>query len=643
MSRRPRVALVALGDPQPLSDRWLMADREPELTLGQALAEMPALSTTPLSAETLAIPLHRFSLSFTTPEPEAPLYWPPGMTVAGAKGAPEQVVEAPAVVKPAVIATAGHPEKIDEAAAVRIAHKPDIEKAAQYLDAGLSVVVQCEKLLVEYLAREITSGSGRKPVIVRPDPAAAQKDFGGMQGGRRQQSLQALQEAVRHAKEDDVVVVPHLDLLAGGSDAALNSEARELTDVLYDSSSCVLLAFVDPSLVIPEVLANRFAVRIAIDILPREVRDGDGKTPVGTALVTAGEAAMFSGFDEVGLYKHIAGMNAVRFRHAIRYAQHQHREGATFAGLLDELRIFKATTSNDFDLPDVTFDQIGGYQAVKDELQHAIDLINGGAGMPEHLHRELIPRGFIFHGPPGTGKTLFAKALATAFQATINVVSGPEVTDMYVGESERKVREIFAEARRNAPAVVVFDEFDSIATQRSGREDGGSRAGNAIVAQLLTEMDGFRPAVPVLIVGTTNRLDIIDEALLRPSRFRPIRIDLPDLEARRRIAEVHAEHFGIPVTDALLNRIAAATNLMNGDDIRSIFTTARGEAAVNRTAPVKDPYRLGQLVGRLRRTIQERDADRDQRAGRRPPAAGGHRAAGDDPMISQTPEEPSQS
>ncbi|MFI5893092.1 ATP-binding protein [Actinoplanes sp. NPDC051513] len=641
-ARRPRVALVALGDPQRLSDRWLMADREPELTLGQALAEMPALSATPLSPETLEIPLHRFSLSFTTPATDAPLYWPPGMTVAGASGgtpAPEPAAPAGTVE----IVDAGHPDKIDEGAAVRIAHKPDIEKAAQYLDAGLSVVVQCEKLLVEYLAREITSGSGRRPVIVRPDPASAQKDFGGMQGGRRQQSLQALQEAVRHAKEDDVVVVPHLDLLAGGSDAALNSEARELTDVLYDSSSCVLLAFVDPSLVIPEVLANRFAVRIAIDILPREVRRDEGKVPVGTALVTAGEAAMFSSFDEVGLYKHIAGMNAVRFRHAIRYAQHQHRDGGTFTDLLDELRIFKATTSNDFDLPDVTFDQIGGYQAVKDELQHAIDLINGGAGLPERLHRELIPRGFIFHGPPGTGKTLFAKALATAFQATINVVSGPEVTDMYVGESERKVREIFAEARRNAPAVVVFDEFDSIATQRSGREDGGSRAGNAIVAQLLTEMDGFRPAVPVLIVGTTNRLDIIDEALLRPSRFRPIKIDLPNLEARRKIAEVHAEHFGIPVTDALLNRIAAATNLMNGDDIRSIFSTARGEAAVKRVEPAKDPYRLGQLVGRLRRTIQERDADRDQRTGRRPPAAGGGRAAGDDTMISQTPEEPTQS
>src|SRR5215208_962862 len=100
-------------------------------------------------------------------------------------------------------------------------------------------------------------------------------------------------------------------------------------------------------------------------------------------------------------------------------------------------------------------------------------------GISERQRGDLIPRGFIFHGPPGTGKTLFAKAIANKLNATIQVVSGPEITDMYVGESERKVRELFAAARRNAPAVLVFDEFDSIATRRSGRDDGGSRAGNA--------------------------------------------------------------------------------------------------------------------------------------------------------------------
>jgi transitional endoplasmic reticulum ATPase len=166
---------------------------------------------------------------------------------------------------------------------------------------------------------------------------------------------------------------------------------------------------------------------------------------------------------------------------------------------------------------------------------------------------------------------------------------------MYVGESERKLRELFAEARRNAPAVLVFDEFDSIAGRRTGRDDGGSRAGNAIVAQLLTELDGFRPEVPVLIIGTTNRIDIIDDALLRPSRFRPIKIDLPDPVARKAIARC-AEHFEIEHNDALLTAIAEATEGMNGDEIRSIFRDARADELVgDHRRP--DARRLGELIG----------------------------------------------
>ena len=125
------------------------------------------------------------------------------------------------------------------------------------------------------------------------------------------------------------------------------------------------------------------------------------------------------------------------------------------------------------------------------------------------------------------------------------MISGPEIMDKYVGESENKLRRIFASARRNAPAVVFFDEFDSIAAQRSNYSDGGARANNAVVAQLLTELDGFRQDQTVLVIGTTNRIDIIDEALLRPSRFRPMEIGRPDADARRRVAQIHAQSFGV--------------------------------------------------------------------------------------------------
>ncbi|WP_203698888.1 ATP-binding protein [Catellatospora coxensis] len=472
------------------------------------------------------------------------------------------------------------------------------------------MLVVCEKLLVEHLAIAIGRRSGRSVIAVDVVSSTARESA--MTGGRRQQQLAALHTAVREAKPRDLIVVPNLDLLAGGTDMALSAEARELTDVLYDRNESVLLGFVDPSLVIPEVLANRFAVRLAIDLLPRELVGADGaKVPVGQALVTAEEAALFAGFSASEFYKHIAGMNAVRMRHGVRFAYQRYQgSSAVFEDLVTEVRNFKAATSASFDLPNVSFEEIGGYEDIRRELERAVHLINHAEQVPEKFRHELVPRGYIFHGPPGTGKTLFAKAVATSLKATILVVSGPEVTDMYVGESERKVRDLFAEARRNAPAVIVFDEFDSIAGRRSGREDGGSRAGNAIVAQLLTELDGFRPEVPVLVIGTTNRLDIIDDALLRPSRFRPIHIDLPTTAARRRIAQVHAGNFEVTISEELLDHLAGATERMNGDEIRSVFRDAKADEVLGNPPRAADARRLGELVGTLRRTAQDRDLSR---------------------------------
>jgi transitional endoplasmic reticulum ATPase len=201
---------------------------------------------------------------------------------------------------------------------------------------------------------------------------------------------------------------------------------------------------------------------------------------------------------------------------------------------------------------------------------------------------------------------LFAKAIANQLNATVQVVSGPEIMDMYVGESERKVREVFAEARRNAPAVLVFDEFDAIATRRSGREDGGSRAGNAVVAQILTEMDGFRADVPMLVIGTTNRLDIIDVALLRPSRFQAITIGLPDTAARRAIAAVHAGHFQVDVSPALLDMIAEVTVGFNGDEIRALLRDACVGLYCEQPPLPADAQRFETLIARLRQAAEQR-------------------------------------
>jgi transitional endoplasmic reticulum ATPase len=653
----PRRSLTFVpADPDAFYGRYLMASAdEPDLTLGGLLREQPALCLQQLEPAYLKLKLSRLIIKVGQAAPGTALYLPPGTNLqdlatvngqdggeipeAGTGTAPGQLALVPEAESPGGPAEQpAYPVQLSDRQAVLVAHAVEIASAASYLDGGLSVLIRSEKLLVEHLAELIAARSQQTARQIRPGASGGPgggPEMMGLGGGRRADAMTALQQAVADAGSTDVIVIPHLDLLAGGTDAALNNEARELTDLLYEHNERVILAFIDPSLVIPEVLANRFAIRLAIDILPRTVQAPDGATvPVGRALVTEAEASQFVGFDPVALYKHVAGMNAVRLRHGLRFAYHQYTSGEDrrpkFADLLQHLRVFKARTSSAFEVPNVPLDDIGGYDDVKAELNRALQIIGGAAAdeqrLPERLRHDLVPRGFIFHGPPGTGKTLFAKAIASKLDATILVVSGPEITDMYVGESERKLRDLFAEARRNAPAVLVFDEFDSIAGRRTGRDDGGSRAGNAIVAQLLTELDGFRPEVPVLIIGTTNRIDIIDDALLRPSRFRPIKIDLPDDRARQAIAKVQAEHFEVDYSDALLKAIAAATEGMNGDEIRSIFRDARADELVGaRRRP--DARRLGELIGALRMAQQQRDIDKARQFGRPAAGQGGRRMA----------------
>ncbi|MEB8343007.1 ATP-binding protein [Streptomyces endophyticus] len=514
------------------------------------------------------------------------------------------------------------PEQLHEAESTVLAYGRDIAQVSSLLRAGLSVLVVAEKPVVPHLWREMATRAALRAEVLEDaeelqdaEEAARDQpppDLIPAPQNPRQRLLARLRELVRGLNDDQVLVVQHLDLLAGGSDGSLSAEAREVTELLHGAPERVMLAFAAPSLSVPEVLAERFSTRVSITGVPRTVwfRDDDETQPLGRALVTVGEAARFSRYDPVEFYKHVAGMNPVLLRQAMRYAMSVHRDHAepTARDLYGTIRAFKAQMSSNFEVPDVSFDDIAGYNEVKDHIERAIDIVTGHHRLPaqyDHLRTKLIPRGFIFHGPPGTGKTLFAKAIANRMNATILVVSGPEVMGTYVGESERNVREIFAEARRNAPSVVVFDEFDSIASRRSDHSDGGSRAGNAVVAQILTEMDGFRPEVPTLVIGTTNRLNLIDEALLRPSRFETISIDVPNDEARLKMIGLHAGKFGIDVSGGVDELIAAALKGRNGDDIHAVFRDAFVAAHFQNPPVPPTPEQLGQIVGQLQRTRRQ--------------------------------------
>ncbi|QZX98705.1 AAA family ATPase [Halobaculum rubrum] len=217
----------------------------------------------------------------------------------------------------------------------------------------------------------------------------------------------------------------------------------------------------------------------------------------------------------------------------------------------------------------VTYEDIGGLDEELDLVRETIEL---PLSEPEVFARLGIdpPKGVLLHGPPGTGKTLIAKAVANEVDAWFKTVSGPEITSKYKGESEEKLREIFAEANESAPSIVFFDEIDSIAGQR---DDGGDME-NRIVGQLLSLMDGLDAREDVIVIGATNRVDSLDPALRRGGRFdREIEIGVPGEAGRREILEVHTRR--MPLADDVdIDRLAARTYGFVGADVDSLTTEA---------------------------------------------------------------------
>ena len=189
--------------------------------------------------------------------------------------------------------------------------------------------------------------------------------------------------------------------------------------------------------------------------------------------------------------------------------------------------------------PDIKWEEVGGLEEVKRELQEAVEWPMKYPGLYDKLGHNM-PRGILLHGPSGTGKTLLAKAVATQSEANFISVRGPELLSKWVGESERGIREIFKRARQSAPCVVFFDEIDSIAPIRGA--GGETAVTERVVSQLLTELDGMENMHGVIVLAATNRADMIDPALLRPGRFdKIIQIPLPDKESRKSILKINAE------------------------------------------------------------------------------------------------------
>ncbi|MHA1582311.1 MAG: CDC48 family AAA ATPase [Candidatus Baldrarchaeia archaeon] len=234
-------------------------------------------------------------------------------------------------------------------------------------------------------------------------------------------------------------------------------------------------------------------------------------------------------------------------------------------------------------VPEVTYDDIGD---LKEELQKVREMIELPLRYPElfrHLGIE-PPKGVLLYGPPGTGKTLIAKAVANEAGAHFIAINGPEIMSKFYGESERRLREAFEEAEKNAPSIIFIDELDAVAPKR---EEVAGEVERRVVAQLLTLMDGLKSRGQVIVIGATNRPDAIDPALRRPGRFdREIEIGIPDRDGRKEILQVHTRN--MPLADDVdLDELADITYGYVGADLAALCKEA-AMRALRRVIPELD-------------------------------------------------------
>ncbi|MDD1720283.1 MAG: proteasome-activating nucleotidase [Methanoregulaceae archaeon] len=253
--------------------------------------------------------------------------------------------------------------------------------------------------------------------------------------------------------------------------------------------------------------------------------------------------------------------------------------------------------------PEVTFSHIGGLVREIEEIREAVEY---PLTKPEIFERIGVepPKGILLYGSPGTGKTLIAKAVAHEAKATFIRMSGSELVHKYIGEGAQLVRELFSLARERAPAIVFIDEIDAVGSMRTQDGTSGSAEVQRTMMQLLAEMDGFNNRGDVRIMAATNRVDMLDPALLRPGRFdRIIEIPLPDEEARLEILKIHAKN--LVLDHVSLDSIAGMTGGATGAELQAICREA-GMSAVRQEAPA---VTMGHFLDAIRRVRSESMTD----------------------------------
>jgi len=416
----------------------------------------------------------------------------------------------------------------------------------------------------------------------------------GERAGDRADQLDRVAESVAPG-EPTVVLLDDLEALGvddGGS--ALADRFRSTVDELRAGDRTVVIgATTDPSAV-PSALrrGGRFDREVAVEPLTTTERGAALE-----ALCEGASLAMDVDFESIAarlngyVFADLVVLVDAALERTVRRDGRSAIRMSDFDAALDGIEptgLREVTV----EFPAVGWDEVGGLEPAKRELVRAVYWPLEYADRFAEMGID-PPSGVLLHGPPGTGKTLLARAAASLSDANFISVNGPELLDKYVGASEQAVRDLFATARENAPAVVFFDEVDAISPKRRGDDTG---AGERVVSQLLTELDGLEPLTDVVVIAATNRPDNIDEALLRPGRIeKAVETPLPDQDARREILEIHARETPA-AADVDLDAVADRTVGYSGGDLAALVREA-GLLAIE-DAVVGDGPATDSTVGR---------------------------------------------
>ena len=518
----------------------------------------------------------------------------------------------PVLINPTTRLVIGNPQQAEEGAARSTSYedigglKPQLQRIREMIELPLRYPEVFERLGIDAPKGVLLHGPPGcgKTLIARAIAHETEANFYSVSGpeiihkfyGESEAHLRKIfEEATRKGPSiiflDEIdAIAPRRENVVGEVEKRVVAQLLALMDGLAKRRQLIVIAatnlpnMLDPALRRP----GRFDREIAIPIPDRNGREETlGIHSRGMPL--AGDVAMghlaeithgFVGADLEALCREAAMICLRRIMPDIDFAQatipyeHLAKLEVRMEDFLDALREVEPSATREVfvEVPDVRWEDVGGLSQVKQRLVEAVewplqyaDLFTSAGIRP--------PKGILLTGPPGCGKTLLAKAIANESRVNFISVKGPALLSKYVGESERGMRDMFRKAKQAAPCIIFFDEIDALVPARNA-DGSDAHVAERVLSQFLTELDGVEELKGVLVLGATNRPDMLDPAVLRPGRFDEIiDIALPDEESRRLIFEVHLRNKPLaPGVDA--GSLAAGTDGFSGADIQGVCTKA---------------------------------------------------------------------